>query len=83
MPSFELFRAQPQSYQDEVLGEAPRIAIEAGVPQSWYEWLRKSDQFIGMHSFGASAPAGKLYEHFGITAAHAVEAARKAIAKTS
>lgn len=83
MPSFELFRAQPESYQNEVLGDAPRIAIEAGVPQSWYEWLRKSDVFIGMHGFGASAPASKLYEHFGITAAHAVEAARKAIGKTS
>jgi transketolase len=83
MPSFELFRKQSESYQNEVLGEVPRIAIEAGVPQSWYEWLRKSDVFIGMHSFGASAPAPKLYEHFGITSAHAVEAARKAIAKTS
>jgi transketolase len=83
MPSFELFRSQPESYQSEVLGEAPRIAIEAGVPQSWYEWLRKSDTFIGMHGFGASAPAPQLYEQFGITAAHAVEAARNAIAKTS
>ncbi|MBS0250761.1 MAG: transketolase [Proteobacteria bacterium] len=83
MPSFELFRAQPESYQNEVLGDAPRIAIEAGVAQSWYEWLRKSDVFIGMHGFGASAPASKLYEHFGITAAHAVAAARKAIGKTS
>ncbi|MFA5958785.1 transketolase [Hyphomicrobium sp.] len=83
MPSFELFRAQPESYQNEVLGSAPRIAIEAAIAQSWYEWLRKSDVFIGMHGFGASAPAGKLYEHFGITAAHAVDAARKAIAKKS
>jgi transketolase len=82
MPSFELFRAQPESYQQEILGRAPRIAIEAGVPQSWYEWLRKSDVFIGMQGFGASAPATKLYQHFGITAAHAVEAARRAIAKS-
>ncbi|MFT3730716.1 MAG: transketolase [Hyphomicrobium sp.] len=83
MPSFELFRAQPESYQMDVLGTAPRIAIEAGMPQSWFEWLRKSDAFIGMHGFGASGPAGKLYEHFGITSAHVVEAACKAIAKTS
>ncbi|HML28705.1 MAG TPA: transketolase [Hyphomicrobium sp.] len=83
MPSFELFRKQSQNYQSEVLGEVPRIAIEAGVPQSWYEWLRKSDVFIGMHGFGASAPAAKLYEHFGITVSHAVDAARKAIGKTS
>jgi transketolase len=83
MPSFELFRAQPEGYQNEVLGDAPRIAIEAGVAQSWYEWLRKSDVFIGMNGFGASAPASKLFEHFGITAAHAVTAARKAIGKNS
>ena len=83
MPSFELFRAQPQRYQDEVLGSAPRIAIEAGVQQSWHEWLRKGDVFIGMHSFGASAPATKLFEDFGITASHAVDATRRAISKTS
>lgn len=83
VPSFELFRAQPEGYQNEVLGDAPRIAIEAGVAQSWYEWLRKSDVFIGMNGFGASAPASKLFEHFGITAAHAVTAAREAIGKNS
>jgi transketolase len=79
MPSFELFRAQPESYQMEVLGHAPRVAIEAGVAQCWYEWLRKSDMFIGLSSFGASAPAAKLFEHFGMTVAHVAEAARRAI----
>jgi transketolase len=83
MPSFERFRRQPEDYQSEVLGRAPRIAIEAGIAQCWYEWLRKSDGFVGMHGFGASGPAAKLYEHFGITAAHAVEAARKAIGKSA
>jgi transketolase len=80
MPSFELFRAQPESYQNDVLGEAPRVAIEAGVAQSWHEWLRKSDKFIGMPGFGASAPAGKLFEHFGITAAHVADVARQLVA---
>ena len=80
MPSFELFRAQPESYQNDVLGEAPRVAIEAGVAQSWYEWLRKSDTFVGMPGFGASAPAGKLFEHFGITAAHVADVARQVVA---
>lgn len=82
MPSFELFRSQSEDYQHEVLGKAPRVAIEAGIPQCWYEWLRKSDMFIGMHGFGASAPAGELYRHFGITAASAAEAARRVIAKS-
>lgn len=84
MPSFELFRAQPEAYQRDVLGDAPKIAVEAATVQSWYEWLRNpSDVFIGMHGFGASAPAGKLYEHFGITASHVAEAARGAISKSA
>ncbi|MFA7307281.1 MAG: transketolase [Hyphomicrobium sp.] len=80
MPSFELFRAQSESYRNSVLGVAPRIAIEAGVAQSWYEWLRPSDKFVGMPGFGASAPAAKLFEHFGITATHVADVARQAIA---
>jgi transketolase len=76
MPSFELFRKQPEAYRMTVLGEAPRIGIEAAVEMGWREWLRFSDRFIGMSSFGASAPAPKLYEHFGITVAKTVEAAK-------
>jgi transketolase len=76
LPSFELFRQQPVAYRQAVLGEAPRIGIEAAVEMGWREWLRPSDRFIGMASFGASAPAPKLYEHFGITAAKVVEAAK-------
>ncbi len=76
MPSFELFRKQTDACRGEVLGEAPRIAIEAAVVQGWHEWLRPADRFIGMSGFGASAPASKLYEHFGITAAKVAEAAR-------
>ena len=76
LPSFELFRKQPETYRMEVLGNAPRIAVEAAVAQGWYEWLRTGDSFIGMSSFGASAPAGKLFEHFGITAGRIAERAR-------
>ena len=75
MPSFELFRRQSAAYRAGVLGAVPRVAIEAAVGQGWHEWLREKDRFIGMNSFGASAPAGKLYAHFGITA----EAAAKAV----
>ncbi len=81
MPSFELFRKQPESYRMDVLGEAPRVAIEAAVEMGWREWLRFSDRFIGMSGFGASAPAPKLYEHFGITVAKTVEAAKGLVAK--
>jgi len=79
MPSFELFRARPEADREAVLGAAPRIAIEAGVVQGWHEWLRPGDRFIGMRGFGASAPAPKLYEHFGITAARIVSEAQALI----
>ncbi len=75
-PSFELFAAQSEKYRKSVLGKAPRIGIEAGVRQGWNLFLRKKDAFIGMSGFGASAPAPDLYEHFGITADAAVEAAK-------
>lgn len=82
MPSFELFREQPESYRRTVLGSAPRVAVEAAVSQGWHEWIGENGTFIGMSTFGASAPAGKLFEHFGITAAKVAEAARKLAAKT-
>ncbi|MFM1816227.1 MAG: transketolase [Pseudomonadota bacterium] len=80
MPSFELFRAQSKSYRDEVLGRGPRVAVEAGIAQGWHEWLGERGRFIGMASFGASAPAPQLYEHFGITAEAVAAAARELIA---
>jgi transketolase len=83
MPSFELFRAQPEGYRQAVLGTAPRIAVEAAVAQGWHEWLDKGDVFIGLSDFGASAPAPKVYEHFGVTTANVVETARKLAAKRS
>lgn len=79
MPSFELFRMQSESYQAQVLGSQPRIAIEAAVESGWREWLRPDDTFIGMTGFGASAPAAKLFEHFGITAGAIAEAAQSCL----
>ncbi len=79
MPSFEIFREQPGAYKDSVLGHTPRIAVEAAIAQGWHEWLRPGDTFIGMTGFGASAPAKKLYEHFGITAAKVADAAKASL----
>ncbi len=79
LPSFELFARQDAGYRASVLGEAPRVGVEAAVRQSWDAFLRPGDAFIGMSSFGASAPAGELYEHFGITPAAVVSAAHDAI----
>ncbi len=83
MPSFELFRAQPSAYREAVLGRAPRVAIEAAVAQSWHEWLGPSDAFVGMSSFGASAPAAKLFEHFGITSKHLTATAHDVIKRSA
>jgi transketolase len=77
MPSMELFRAQVPAYRAQVLGSAPRIAIEAGVAQCWYEWLGDDGAFVGLSDFGASAPAPKLFEHFGLTADKVVKTAHR------
>jgi transketolase len=77
VPSMELFRAQGEVYRAHVLGDAPRIAIEAGIAQCWYEWLRAGDRFVGLSDFGASAPAPKVFAHFGLTAGRVVETARQ------
>jgi len=77
MPSWELFARQPVAYRDAVLGGAPRVAVEAAVGFGWDRWLGDRGVFVGMESFGASAPAGELYKHFGITAGRVAEAARK------
>jgi transketolase len=77
LPCWELFAAQPPEYRAEVLGDALRVGIEAAVGFGWESLLGVDGVFIGMTGFGASAPAEKLYEHFGITPAAVVAAVRK------
>ncbi len=72
MPCWEKFEAQDAAYQRQVLGDAPRIAIEAAGRLGWDRWMGPDSAFVGMTGFGASAPAGDLYRHFGITADHVV-----------
>jgi transketolase len=75
MPCQELFNLQDDAYKLEVLGpEFSRVAVEAAVRLGWDRYIGFNGGFVGMDGFGASAPAGQLYDHFGITAA-AVEAA--------
>ncbi len=76
MPCWELFDAQDAAYRDAVLGNAPRIGVEAGVSQGWERYLDADGGFVGMTGFGASAPYMELYEHFGITAAAIVAAVK-------
>ena len=69
MPSMDLFEQQAESYQTETLGgDLPRIAVEAGVRFGWDRWIGFDGGFVGMSSFGASAPYQDLYAHFNITA---------------
>jgi transketolase len=79
MPCWELFEQQPEDYRNAVLGTAPRVGVEAAVRFGWDRWLGRRSAFIGMASFGASAPAEDVYKHFGITPEKVAEAARALI----
>jgi transketolase len=78
IPCFELFAEQEPGYRAAVLGQAPRIGIEAALRQGWDAVLAPQDVFIGMTDFGASAPAADLYKYFGITVEAIVQAAQAA-----
>jgi transketolase len=78
VPSLELLLAQPADRQKAIIGDAPvKIAIEAAIRWGWDAVIGQDGEFVGMHGFGASAPAKDLYKHFGITAEAAVNAALK------
>jgi len=74
MPCCELFDEQDDSYRASVLGTGPRVAVEAGITYGWERYVGDSGHIVGMSSFGASAPAPELYEHFGITSEAVVDA---------
>ena len=74
VPCFERFAAQDAAYRAATVGNAPiNVGIEAAVRQGWDAIIGSDGLFVGMHSFGASAPAEDLYKHFGITADAVVE----------
>jgi transketolase len=74
MPSWELFDAQPQDYQQQILPPKvkAKIAIEAGSPQGWHRYVGEFGRIIALDHFGASAPYKTLYEKFGLTAERVV-----------
>jgi transketolase len=67
LPCFELFDAQPPAYRAAVLGEAPRIAIEAASPFGWARYVGSEEDVVAVRGFGASAPAADLFRAYGIT----------------
>jgi transketolase len=78
MPCMEHFGAQDQAYQDEVLPPSvrARVAVEAASPLGWHRWVGSFGDVIAMEGYGASAPAGVLYKHFGFTPERVAERAR-------
>lgn len=78
MPCFERFGRQSEKYREEVLPKScrKRIAIEAGVPQTWYQFVGLDGKVIGLHQFGLSAPGAEVMKERGIDAKHVVDAAK-------
>ncbi|POO54887.1 transketolase [Agrobacterium rosae] len=78
VPCFELFKEQPETYRKAIIGNSPvKVGVEAAIRQGWDYFIGNDGAFIGMNSFGASAPAKDLYKHFGITAEAVVAAAEE------
>jgi transketolase len=82
LPCWELFRAQPQSYRDQVLPPAirARVSIEAAARMGWREWVTEDGESIGLDHFGASAPGERIFKEFGFTVEAAVAAVRRVLA---
>ncbi len=78
MPSTSRFAKQDEAYRDQVLPPSlkARISVEAGSTLGWARWVGDGGERIGLDHFGASAPAGELAEHFGLTPAAVAERAR-------
>jgi transketolase len=84
MPCWQLFEKQTQEYKDSVIPPhvKARVGIEAGVEQGWHKYLGEKGVFVGMSSFGASAPGKVCFENFGITAENVIKAAKKSLAES-
>lgn len=81
MPCAELFDEQDIAYQEKILGNKPRIAVEAASKFGWEKYVGLDGDIIGMDGFGASAPAAELYKYFGITVEEVVDAVKDALKK--
>ena len=79
MPCAELFDKQDILYQEEILGTAPRIAVEAASKFGWEKYVGLKGDIIGMDGFGASAPGAELYKYFGITVEEVVDAVKDSL----
>jgi transketolase len=85
MPCFEHFAAQDADYRDRVLPPAcrARVSVEAASTLGWHQWVGDQGEAIGMETFGASAPAGALYKHFGFTPERVADTGRAVVNRVS
>ena len=81
MPCTELFDLQSDEYKFEVLGDGPKLAIEAGQADFWHKYLNQGDLVLGMETYGESAPLEDLLEHFGFTISNVVSKAKELLKK--
>ncbi len=81
LPCWEAFDGQPQAYRDEVLPPVvrKRVSVEIGVSLGWERWVGDEGAIIGLDHFGASAPAGTIFERFGFTADRVADVARRVV----
>ncbi|MBQ6727322.1 MAG: transketolase [Clostridia bacterium] len=83
MPCIEDFESQSAKYKESVLPKSvrARVAVEAGATATWYKYVGLDGKVVGIDTFGASAPAGKLFEKYGFTVDKVVEAAKEVLSK--
>ena len=80
MPCLDVFLEQSDEYQSNVIKPGlPSLVVELAHPNSWYKILNKSDKVLGIESFGESAPANVLLEHFGFTTENVVELSKSLV----
>ncbi|NUN23755.1 MAG: transketolase, partial [Candidatus Jettenia caeni] len=85
MPSWELFREQPQNYRDEVLppNVKARLSVEAASPLGWRDWVGDTGDSIGITKYGASAPYKDIFKQYGFTVENVVSKAKDLVKNIS
>jgi transketolase len=83
MPSWTLFSRQSREYRDSVLPPSvrARVAIEAGSPMGWHQWVGEDGEIVGISRFGASAPAKRVFQELGFSAEHVAAHARRSLGR--
>lgn len=83
LPCWSLFDAQTEEYRNSVLGDAPKIAVEAASPFGWTRYVARESDVIGVSGFGASASDVELYGHYGLRPRNIAQQARAAVVETT